>query len=222
MSRNILITGVSGYLGGTLLARWKSANLPAYNLLHALVRTQEQAEAVRQYGAQPIMFNVADEAATTAAIINNRITVIFFLIDAMASSSQMIMIKALAQVKKQTGQDVHFLHTSGAKLFSNHAGHPVDRPLFDDDPRLYEIQKTARPVFPPVQHGLDSNNRIIEISEALGVRSYIFVPCIVYGPGEGFGNPISIQTVAIVKAGKKLGRLYRPDADLLVGREFPT
>lgn len=54
---------------------------------------------------------------------------------------------------------------------------------------------------------------MIETAEAHGVRSYIFIPCIVYGKGEGFGNRISIQTVAIVQAAKKLGRVYRPDAD---------
>jgi Na+-transporting NADH:ubiquinone oxidoreductase subunit NqrE len=49
---------------------------------------------------------------------------------------------------------------------------------------------------------------IIETAEQYGVRSYIFIPCIVYGPGEGFGNKISIQTVAVVKAAKALGRVY--------------
>lgn len=216
MARNVLITGASGYLGGTLLARWRAANLPPYSTLYALVRTKEQGESVKKYGAEAITFDVNDEAATTAAIINNKISIVFFLIDAMASASQVSMIKALAKVKKETGQEVHFLHTSGAKLFSNHSNHPVDRPLFDDDPQLHRIQKESRPIFPPVQKGLDANNTIIETADEFGVKSYIFVPCIVYGQGEGFGNPISIQTVAIVKAAKKLGQVYRPDSDILV------
>jgi hypothetical protein len=40
------------------------------------------------------------------------------------------------------------------------------------------------------------------------VRGYIFIPCIVYGEGEGFGNRISIQTVAVVRAAEKLGAVY--------------
>jgi hypothetical protein len=36
------------------------------------------------------------------------------------------------------------------------------------------------------------------------VSTYIYIPCIVYGEGSGFGNHISIQTVAIVKAAKAL------------------
>jgi nucleoside-diphosphate-sugar epimerase len=40
------------------------------------------------------------------------------------------------------------------------------------------------------------------------VKAYIHIPCIVYGPGSGFGNKISIQTVAIIKAARALGQVY--------------
>jgi hypothetical protein len=40
------------------------------------------------------------------------------------------------------------------------------------------------------------------------VKSYIFIPCIVYGEGKGFGNKISIQTTAIVKTAKGVGAMY--------------
>ena len=66
-----------------------------------------------------------------------------------------------------------------------------------------------------------TNNKVIDTSDAHGVRSYIFVPCIVYGEGEGFGNPISIQTVAIVKAAKALGRVHRPDSEGFVCTSCP-
>jgi hypothetical protein len=57
---------------------------------------------------------------------------------------QIPLIKALAEVKKQTGREVHFLHTSGAKMFSEHAGMPTDRSLPDTDPGLYNLQKSAK------------------------------------------------------------------------------
>jgi nucleoside-diphosphate-sugar epimerase len=110
MSHNILITGGSGYLGGTLLARLGGANLPAYGRIYALVRTDEQAQAVKQYGVEPLYLDLKDEAAIHDAIVGNSITVVFYLIDAMNSGVQVNIIKALGDVRKSTGQEVHFLH----------------------------------------------------------------------------------------------------------------
>lgn len=111
-SHRILITGASGYLGGTLLARWKHADLPAYDKLYALVRTDAQAQAVQQYGAEPLTFDSRDEAAVRKAVVDNNITIVFYLIDAVRSEAQVNFIKALAEVRKATGQEVHFLHVS--------------------------------------------------------------------------------------------------------------
>ncbi|RYP01227.1 hypothetical protein DL764_006265 [Monosporascus ibericus] len=213
MSHNILVTGASGYLGGTLLARLGAANLPPYGKLYALVRTDEQAKAVAQYGAEPLRFDTRDENAIRAAVIENNITVIYYLIDAIYSTAQTSFIKALAEVKEKTGQEVHFLHTSGAKVFSSFAGAPTDRPLSDADPQLYDIQKSQRPAIGLVQETINTNCTVVEQGEKNGVRSYVFVPCIVYGKGEGFGNPISIQTVEVVRAAKGAKRVYRVDGD---------
>lgn len=112
MSHRILITGASGYLGGTLLARWAAADLPAYSKLYALVRTDDQAHAVKDYGAEPLLFDIRDATATRQAIVEHGITIVFFLIDAMKADSQVPIIQALAEVKKKTGKEVHFLHVS--------------------------------------------------------------------------------------------------------------
>lgn len=143
MAHSILLTGASGYLGGTVLARWKSANLPAYSQLYALVRSEEQGEMVRPYGAEPMIANLNDHEDLTEKIIARSISIIYFLVDAYTATHQPAMIRALGQVKQKTGKEVHFLHTTGAKQFSRHAGMPTDGPLLDTNPHLYDLQKNA-------------------------------------------------------------------------------
>ena len=214
MSHRILITGASGYLGGTLLAHWKEAQLPSsYDKLFALVRTPSQANAVKQYGAQPVTIDAEDPLSTKTLITTHQITIVFHLHNAIDTETAAHSIAGLGQVKRLTGLQTHFLFTTGAKLFSEFAGMPIDRVLLDTDAELYELQKRAIGHTPVefASRGLQANCSVIEAAEKHGVRSYIFAPCIVYGSGEGFGNKISIQTVAVVKAARQVGGVYRVD-----------
>lgn len=210
MSPNILFTGASGYLGGSFLHLLKNAGLPSHTI-YAVVRSDEQAEAVKQYNAVPIAIDLSNTEAVSSAIITNKITIIFHLHDPLDSTTP-AWIKALATVKQQTGQHVHFLFTTGAKLFSSHAGAPTE-PFSDTDPKLFEIHK-EQPGNAPIDamgFGASCNNLVTSTAEAHGVNSYIFAPCIVYGQGLGFGNKISIQTTAVVKAAKAMRKVYKVD-----------
>ncbi|KAG4437957.1 hypothetical protein IFR05_006538 [Cadophora sp. M221] len=177
----------------------------------AVHKVRVGGDAVKKYGAEPLRFVVNSQEEVHDAIVKNGITIVFFLIDALKNESQLMFINALAKVKKETGKEVHFLHTSGAKIFSNLAGAPVDVPLLDTRPDLYEVQKKQEAPFGFMQEAVETNNAVIELAEAKGVRAYIFAPCIVYGKSTGFGNPISIQTVAIFKAAKAAGGVYSPN-----------
>ena len=114
MAQNILLTGVSGYLGGSLLTRLRDepTALPPHGTIYALVRTEEQAKAVKDYGAEPLFFNPRDASAVEANVLEKRISVVFWLIDAANSEAQIHFIEALAKLKQQTGVDGHLLHVS--------------------------------------------------------------------------------------------------------------
>lgn len=144
MSHSILLTGASGYLGGSLLAQLSRTQLPAHKDLFALVRSDQQAEQVKKYGAKPLTLDLTNEDATIKSIVDANISIIYFLIDALNCHSQILLIKALGEVKKKTGQQVHFLHTSGAKIFSEHAGMPTDRIIRDTESTLFDMQKASK------------------------------------------------------------------------------
>ena len=115
MQHKILITGASGYLGGTLLNRLTSTIATSEHKFYALVRGDKQVEAVKQYGVEPLTFNPFDEAEVRQNVLDKGIDIVFYLIDAGSSRGQVNFIKALGELKKSTGCDAHFLHVSYPK-----------------------------------------------------------------------------------------------------------
>jgi hypothetical protein len=153
MSRNILITGGSGYIGGSLLAELKSTpNLPSHGTIYTLVRNDDQAAKVHShYNAKPLKLDLEDQSEITATLLDKQISVVFFMINAFNADAQVKFIEALAAAKDRHGIETHFLHTTGAKLFSSFTGHPTDRILSDAEDGLYDIQKQAKSKFPPME-----------------------------------------------------------------------
>jgi nucleoside-diphosphate-sugar epimerase len=233
MPPSILLTGASGYLGGTILSQLLNPSggkailsRSAYNKIYCLVRNDAQADLLKKWveassskqggeedggGIEPIVLDYLNVDEAERVLREKEITVVFYLIDAFSDKGQRSLIEALGKVRSSAGGDVHFLHTTGAKIFSSHTGTPTDRPLPDDDPEMYDIQKKSKAPLDKMQVPVDTNNVVIELCEKYDVKSYIFAPCIVYGKGEGFGNPISIQTKAIVQCAKALRRVYAVD-----------
>jgi len=174
MSRNILITGGSGYIGGSLLAELKNTtDLPSHGTIYALVRNDDQAAKVKShYNATPLTLDLEDQFAITATLLGKQISVVFFLINAFNADSQVKFIEALAAVKDRHGVQTHFLHTTGAKLFSSFTGHPTDRVLSDAEEGLYEIQKAARSKFPPMETVRNGHSDIVYLLRLVTDFSY--------------------------------------------------
>lgn len=106
---------------------------------------------MRKYGAGPLLLNIADHDDVTKVIVSREISIVYFLIDAKSATHQPAIINALAEVERRTGREAHFLHTSGAKQFSRHAGFDADRELLDTDLGLYDAQKNVNTKSPLIK-----------------------------------------------------------------------
>ena len=110
MAPNILLTGVSGYLGGTLLNEWKTSGPKNHGTMSVLVRNDEQAKEVAKYGVPPLIVSLKDEEAIIKALLERDVSIVYYLIGSYWLESQLYFIKGLAEVKKKSGHDVHFLY----------------------------------------------------------------------------------------------------------------
>lgn len=72
--------------GGTLLSKLsKTQDLPTYDL-HCLVRTKDQEEAVKQYGAIPIWIDLDNKQEVEDAILSKKSKVACFWISKLVLS----------------------------------------------------------------------------------------------------------------------------------------
>jgi len=154
--------------------------------------------------------DVQDAEGIKQLIIKNSISVVIETVDARQFSVAKPFVEALAVVKENLSVPVHFVHTSGAKMFSSHVG--VDQSGFlNDDSDVYDTMAKLDTQHPVMKQFVKLNNQIIDLAESKDVRSYVVAPPMVYGPGKGFGNKISIQIVALARVARALGQLYQVD-----------
>lgn len=129
MPVNVLITGASGYLGSSFIDALDQATLPAACTVYASVRNAAHAKAVTEAGLEPWVSDLRDPAAITRDVVEKEISVVFWLIDVLSADAQTSFLKALAEVKRKTGREVHFIQVtiSFGNLFKQYGPHLWDR-----------------------------------------------------------------------------------------------
>ncbi|KAM0700229.1 hypothetical protein Q7P35_011949 [Cladosporium inversicolor] len=88
MAPNILLTGVSGYLGGTLLNEWKTSGPGNHGEISALIRNDEQAKEVAVYSVESLVISPKDEVSIVKALVDREITIVYYLIGSYWLESQ--------------------------------------------------------------------------------------------------------------------------------------
>ena len=139
---NLLLTGASGYIGGTLLNRLIS-DFPTIKIF-ALVRTDSQATAITGLGCVPVRAALDDAEALTACVVDNLVTIVVHAADAIRFAPAEAMMDGLAAVKLATGKRVHFffvrivfpLFSSIAKTAGIRPREPSFSPVMSDSRKI--------------------------------------------------------------------------------------
>jgi nucleoside-diphosphate-sugar epimerase len=181
---NIFITGVGGYIGGSVAA----ALLASGHRVRGLARTEANAESLAACGIEPVLGTLDDaellsrEARASDGVIN------------AASADHAGAVQSL--ITGLEGSDKALLHTSGSSVIGDDArGSRMSEKIFDE--------ATPLVVNPAKQPRRDVDLRVLGAA-ARGVRSAVICPSLIYGVGKGL-NPHSVQVPFLAANARERG-----------------
>ncbi|VUC22173.1 unnamed protein product [Clonostachys rosea] len=204
---NVLITGTSGFIGGSLLADLLSrTDGPIKNAkIFAAARSDEQVESVSKLGINVLQIDLMDEKSVLNAVLKNEIDIIVHTAGAILPQMATNLIKSLGERRRASGTETHYIHTSVATMFSEEGGWPYGQ-VKDSDDSILEKEKEigeANPI----------NVLVAELGKAEGVTTYNVPVPTVYGRGTGEWRKLSVNIPAITRASMKLKTVYKFEKD---------
>lgn len=181
---NIFITGVGGYIGGSVA----SALLAAGHRVRGLTRSEASAQRLAASGVEPVLGTLDDaellarEARSSDGVINT------------ASADHASAVQSLLAGLEGTNKAL--LHTSGSSVVGDDArGARKSEHVFDGlSPLVVNPAKQAR---------RDIDLRVLDAATR-GVRSVVICPSLIYGVGKGL-NPHSVQIPFLVTNARERG-----------------
>ncbi|CAH0054038.1 unnamed protein product, partial [Clonostachys solani] len=196
MSLNILITGATGYIGGSVLSGLLSSDKPRFekSQIFVAVRSERHVKTLSELGVKVALIDLTDEVSVSEGVLNNEIDFIIHTASALEPGQAKNLIAALGKRHNATKKDVFFIHTSGTSAWSSAFGSTYG--LVKDTDPLFEKEKAIADSFPVRQ----TDVAVIEEAEKAGVTSFIIPPPIIYGRGDGPWNQMSAMIPAAINA----------------------
>ena len=180
---NILITGASGYIGGSLAQRLRDDG----HHVSGLVRDPHKAAELHARGITPVL-GTLDDAPTLTAAAQQADAVIN-----AASSDHRGALETLLAALAGTGKTL--LHTSGSSFVGDKAYGEYSPAVYDEDNLpAPEPEKVARVAI----------DQLVLDAAPAGVRSAVICPSLIYGRGHGL-HVESVQLPPLIKQARESG-----------------
>ncbi|KAI2624287.1 NAD dependent epimerase/dehydratase family protein [Hypoxylon sp. NC1633] len=203
-SPQILLTGATGYIGGSVLTSLLNSPSPVLSAatITCLVRGQDRAvKLTSAYGdrVRPVVYKDLDDIEATVAAAAQHDVVINATLGYHPASAQ-ALLRGLAQRKASTGRDVWMIQTSGT---SNLADRPVTRIWVEDQEGrefddatddVYGYEKDRETDKPYLQRTTELG--VVDTGLELGVKTLVIMSPTIFGTGTGLFHNTSIQIPA--------------------------
>lgn len=182
--KRILITGITGYIGGTIAKKLLDKN---YTVI-GLIRNEVHAQELEAAGIETVVGNIHDETVLRSAISNADA-----IIHNADSADDAYVADSIVNALEGSGKT--FIFTSGSAIFGGKEnGEKNDFVFTEDIPLQPRLEMASRVLIN--QHILQSARK--------NVRSIVIVPTMVYGEGLGLKKD-SIQLPALTHFSKEKG-----------------
>ncbi|RAK72240.1 NAD-dependent epimerase/dehydratase family protein [Aspergillus fijiensis CBS 313.89] len=204
MTRSILITGVSGYIGGAIVAEVLEAqqnnDLSGWRIA-GLVRSEAQAAKIRSLSpVEPIVVSDFDELDKLEEIAQG-FDVIIHAGAGWHTASARAFLRGLAIGKRNRAghRHPHYIQISGTSNLSDrpHSANFIEDHIFsdaEDDIFAYEKAREAREVY----YQRTTDIAVVELGEELGIPTHIVMAPTIFGLSKGLFNRFSVQLPAII------------------------
>eukprot|EP01117_Protostelium_nocturnum_P019401 TRINITY_DN8408_c0_g1_i1.p1 TRINITY_DN8408_c0_g1~~TRINITY_DN8408_c0_g1_i1.p1 ORF type:complete len:344 (-),score=131.33 TRINITY_DN8408_c0_g1_i1:163-1194(-) len=199
---SILITGATGYIGGTVLGHLLKSSIRPQIEITALIRDSNQSETIQKIGVKPIQFSGLDDLE----VIKEASSQVDFVINTASAShhtSAIAIIEGQSLRKKSGKRSFGILHTSGTSILSDrNGGNYSSEEIHSDLEDIYSFEKN---------HEESYSQRITDLAvfengEKYGVDVRIICPPTIYGKGTGPVATLSQQVPNIVRGSLKEGQ----------------
>ena len=182
--KKILITGITGYIGGTIAKKLLDRNYE----VTGLVRNEAHVQELESLGIKTIVGNIHNEDVITTAVDG-----VDAVIHNADSADDAYAVDNF--IKAMEGSHKTFIFTSGSAIFGGKEnGKRSDFVYTEDFPLTPRLEMASRVLI---------NNYVLQ-SVQKDIRSIVIVPTMVYGEGLGIKKD-SIQIPALVNFSQKKG-----------------
>ncbi|KAF6219651.1 hypothetical protein HO133_004120 [Letharia lupina] len=200
----ILVTGATGYIGGTILSDLVNSqnNSLRKSSISGLVRGEAKAKVLSEKGVNVELFSDLD-ASDEIEKIAGGYDMVIHTASGYHEGSAKALILGLAERKKSTGKDVYYIHTSGTSNLGDQpiTGKYTETRVFSDKEDIYSYEKMRNEKQPYGQRQTDLT--VIGTGLKVGVKTYIIMSPLIYGIGTGHFHQQSIQVPAMIQAALK-------------------
>ncbi|OQE23174.1 hypothetical protein PENSTE_c009G00603 [Penicillium steckii] len=203
--KNILVTGASGYIGGSIVAEILGHKHDIFDAvrIHAAVRSPEQAESLSKLDVNVVQFDLSDQAAVARYILLNDIDCIINNATSIDTNVVSNLILALGKQKDTTGKENFYIHTTGLSAFDQNTNWPFGE--VKDTDHVYDLERKSADTY--IVRKVDTF--VVERLKSTGIRGFLIFPPTLHGRGTGAWNQLSPQIPALVKAAMRYKKVYK-------------